>query len=86
MKFAAGVYRKLPSGFSVAVPWLGPLTSTAFSVPPSASVSLASTAIVTAWSSTVVAESFTATGALLTFVTVTLTVAVAEPPWPSLIV
>ena len=37
------MYVKLPSAFRVSVPWLGPLTRTAFRVKPPASVSLAST-------------------------------------------
>jgi len=47
------------------------------------SLSLPSTAIVTAVSSAVVAVSSAATGASFVAVIVTVTVAVADPPWPS---
>ena len=52
----------------------------------SASLSFSRTDVVTALSSAVVAESAAATGPSFTAVTVTLTVAVAVPPWPSRIV
>ena len=50
---------------------------------PSTSLSLASTGMITGVSSLVVAVSGWATGASLTGVTVTVTVAVAKPPVPS---
>ena len=56
------------------------------SASPSTSVSFANTLIVTGVSSAVVAESLLATGASLTPTTVMSTVAVADPPCPSLIV
>ena len=70
----------------LAVPCAGMVTLATDSVPPSASLSFARTAIVAAVSSAVVAASSFATGASLTLVIVTLTVAVAVPPWPSVTV
>ena len=77
----------MPFGFTVTVP---PLAETGVPtidrVSPSGSVSLASGFSVIAVSSGVVAVSSTATGASLTPPTVTVTVAVSVPPFPSEIV
>ena len=59
------------------MPWAGAVTLTIDSASPFGSVSFAVAAIVVGWSSPVVAESFTATGAPFT---TTVTVAVSLPP------
>src|SRR5262249_61404840 len=71
----------------LTVPLTGPPTLVTLKGSPSTSESLVSSelaAITRGVSSAVVAESLTATGASLTALTVTLTVAVAVPPLPSL--
>src|ERR1051325_11505376 len=83
-KFVAGVNTTLVPEM-LAVPLVG-LTLVMVSVSPSTSLSLTSTGMVTRVSSGVVAASFTAIGASLTAVTVTVINAVAVPPLPSLIV
>ena len=84
----SGVYRTTPAT-SVVVPFGGWLTAVTDSTSPvsGAPVSLASTPItLSTESSATVGVSVPATGGSLTEVTVTLTVAVALPPWPSEIV
>ncbi len=84
---AVGVYWKLPSLFSVSVPWLTPLTSTALRLLPSASLSLASTPgtdTLRLTSSLIVNVSLLATGASSTAFTVMATVAAPESAEPSL--
>ena len=74
---------------TAAVPWAAAVTAVTVSVSPVSGprVSLASTAmLVTPLSSATVVLSVLAIGLSLTGVTVTLTVAVALPPLPSLIV
>src|SRR4030095_811492 len=82
-KSAVGVNTTLVPEMT-AVPLVG-LTLVIVSVSPSGSLSLARAAMLTGTSSTVVAKSFTATGAsLLPLVTVTVIRAEAVPPLPSL--
>ena len=74
---------------SATVPWLAPPTPVIDSALPSTSESLPSRVageITSGVSSAAVTESVVATGPSLTAVTLTLTVAVAVPPWPSLTV
>ncbi len=67
------------------VPWLPWLTAVTVSASLSGSLSLPRTAIVTGVSSPVLTASALATGASLTFgPTVTVTLALLLPPWPSL--
>ena len=74
---------KVPSALRVRVPLVGPSTSVAVRVLPSASVSLVSTLPLTWVSSLVVNESSTATGASLTAVTAIVTRAVLLVADPS---
>ena len=87
------VLAALEAGRIDMTPFTVPLTAlctlVTVSVPPSRSLSLVTrdeAATTSDVSSAVLAVSFTATGLSLTGVTVTFTVAVALPPWPSLIV
>ena len=87
LKFAAGVYVKLPSAASVTVPFAGLAPSVAVRVvPASASVSFVRTVPLTGASSVVDAVSFAATGVSLTASTVIDTVATFETAVPSLAV
>ena len=83
---AAGVYVMVPFALRTALPCDGVPTMATASTSPSTSKSLLNTSIVTGVSSRVVAVSSTATGRSFTAVTVIVTLAVAVPPWPSLIV
>ena len=78
---------RVPSGFTVTVPWAGSTVAlVTISESPSGSLSLPSTATVTGMFSGVVAASGLATGLSLTGVTFTVTVDEALPPLPSLMV
>ncbi|CAM3547616.1 hypothetical protein MYFR107205_15710 [Mycolicibacterium frederiksbergense] len=77
---------KLPSAFKARVPLVGPVTSVAVNVSPSASESLVSTFPVRAVSSSVAKESSTATGRSLTASTVIDTVATGLVAVPSVAV
>ena len=65
-------------------PLAGAVVALTLKVSPSRSLSLPKTAMVTGVSSLVVTLSSTAVGSSLTGVTVTVTVAVALPPLPSM--
>ncbi|MBA7673103.1 hypothetical protein ES703_81291 [subsurface metagenome] len=86
MESGSGVYVTVEFGLIRAEPLGGSLTAATARESSSMSLSLARTEIVTAVSSGVVAESSVATGGSFTGVTVIVTVAVAVPPLPSLIV
>src|SRR5439155_1563044 len=82
-KFVAGLKANVASDV-LAVPLVG-LALVIVSVSPSTSLSLTSALMVTATSSSVLVESFTATGGwLAAVVTVTVISALALPPLPSL--
>ena len=86
LKFADGVYVKLPFALSASVPWAGPVTSPAVNVPPSMSVSLPNTpgaATMSGWSSVAVYASGSATGESFTALIVIVTVATFESAVPS---
>ena len=86
MKFEFGVYFTVPFTLVATVPLVPWVTLTTANVSPSTSVSLASTSISTAVSSLVVSLSSTATGlSLIAFIN-TVTVPVALPVFPSLMV
>ncbi len=76
----------VPSPLLTAVPWDGEPTEVTVKLSPSTSLSLASTFTVPGVSSSVVNTSSLATGGSFTGLTVTCTVAVAVPPFPSLTV
>ena len=76
----------MPSALTATVPLPGRTTAVTVSVSPSTSVSLASTSTVDGVVLGCRAVSSTATGASLTGVTVMVTVAVAVPPLPSVMV
>jgi hypothetical protein len=85
---AAGANTTLPP-LNVTEPWVALPTLVIVSGLPSTSPSFPSSvagAMISGVSSVAVTESLPAVGASLTAVTVTLTVAVAVPPWPSLAV
>ena len=87
LKSWVGVYVTVPSSFTVAVPFAGPVTMRPTDrLSPSTSVSLASTSITTGTSSSVVAVSSPATGASLTDVTSMKTRAEEKALLPSVIV
>ena len=87
VKLAFGVYTGLPVTASIVTVPLAPcVTAVTVRPSPSTSVSLPRTGMVTAVSSGVLTRSFTASGASLLGVIVTVTVAVSVPPLPSLIV
>ena len=74
---------------SVTVPWVALPTPVIVSGLPSTSLSFPRSvagAMISGVSSATVTESAPAVGASLTAVTVTFTVAVSVPPWPSLTV
>ena len=73
----------VPSSVIAAAPLLVVLTAVTLSVSPSTSVSLSNTLMTMAVSSAVEAVSFVATGGSFTAVTVTSTVPVSVPPFPS---
>ena len=73
----------VPFGLIVALPCAGALIDVIVRASPSTSLSLSSTRMTTATSSSVVTESLTATGESFTGVTVSVTVTTAESAWPS---
>jgi hypothetical protein len=75
----------VPFALTLTVPWVGALVMTmlAGSSAPSTSPSLLTKLMTTLPPSSTEALSAEATGASLTAVTPTLTVAVLMPPWPS---
>ena len=85
LKLRFGVKVIVPSGLIVTAPSREVAVVTV-NGSLSTSLSLARTATVTGVSSGVVAVSFRATGGSLTGRTITSTIAVSKPPWPSLMV
>ena len=85
LKSGLGVKVTVPLRLITTVP-SGELAATTVSGSPSTSLSLASSAMVTGVSSFVVAASSTATGGSFTAATLIVSVTVAKPPFPSLIV